>query len=52
MRHMVICLFTCAELLLILYYFIRYKGEGNMLEGIHETLIDLDRRIEHFGVCL
>ncbi|MCX5818956.1 MAG: peptide chain release factor 2 [Deltaproteobacteria bacterium] len=23
-----------------------------MLEGIHETLIDLARRIEHFGVCL
>ncbi|MCX5822951.1 MAG: peptide chain release factor 2 [Deltaproteobacteria bacterium] len=23
-----------------------------MLEGIHDTLIDLARRIEHFGVCL
>ena len=28
------------------------KGERNMLEGIHETLIDLTKRIEHLGECL
>ena len=28
------------------------KGEGAMLEGIREIIVDLIRRIEHFGACL
>ena len=28
------------------------KGEETMLEGIRETIVDLARRIEHFGACL
>ena len=43
--------YLCATALVILLFY-QCKGEKNMLEGIHETLIDLRKRIEHLGECL
>jgi hypothetical protein len=32
--------------------FLQCKGEGSMLEGIHEKLIDLRKRLERLGEYL
>ena len=52
MRHMGMHLFIFVLLLCLLSLFHRNKGEKSMLEGIHETLLDLRKRIEHMGECL